>query len=81
MELPFMANNVSLMREMTGGTERAYKFQEIISDIWIAFIKTGNPNVKGIPAWPAYTEENGATMVLDDNCVVRGHLDDALLEL
>ena len=81
MELPFMSNNVSLMREMTGGTARAYRFQETVSDIWLAFIKTGDPNVKGIPSWPAYTEENGATMVLDDKCVLRGHLDDALLGL
>lgn len=79
MELPFMLNNVSLMREMTGGTERAYKFQEVISDIWLAFIKTGNPNIKSIPEWPAYTAENGATMILDDVCTVRNHHDSKIL--
>ncbi len=51
MELPFMLHNVSLQREMTGATEKAYKFEKLISSIWLAFIKTGNPNVKGLPLW------------------------------
>ena len=49
MELPFMLHNVSLQREMTGASDRAYKFERLISSIWLAFIKTGNPNTKGVP--------------------------------
>ena len=74
-----MFNNVQNMREMTGGSDRAYKFQQTVSDIWLSFIKTGNPNVKGIPTWEAYSEENGFTMVLDDVCRGVSHLDDALI--
>ena len=29
-----------------------------VSDAWIAFAKTGNPTVKGLIEWPAYTEQN-----------------------
>ena len=79
MELPFMFNNVQNMREMTGGTDRAYKFQETVSDIWLSFIKTGNPGIQGIPAWEPYSAENGFTMVLDDECRGVRHLDDTLL--
>ncbi|MBQ6243965.1 MAG: carboxylesterase/lipase family protein [Bacteroidales bacterium] len=79
MELPFMFNNVQNMREMTGGTDRAYKFQETVSDIWLSFIKTGDPNIPGIPTWEPYSEENGFTMILDDVCHGARHHDDALI--
>ena len=79
MELPFMFNNVQNMREMTGGTDRAYQFQKTVSDIWLSFIRTGNPNIKGIPVWEPYSEENGFTMILDDVCRAARHHDDALL--
>jgi len=80
MELPFMFNNVQNMREMTGGSDRAYAFQEKVSDAWLAFIKTGNPNNPGMPQWEPYSAENGFTMVLDDTCHGERHMDDALLE-
>ncbi len=80
MELPFMFNNVQNMREMTGGTDRAYRFQETITDIWLSFIRTGDPNIKGIPVWEPYSEENGFTMILDDRCRPALHHDEALLK-
>jgi para-nitrobenzyl esterase len=81
MELPFMFNNVSLQREMTGGEARAYKFQEAVSDAWLSFIKTGDPNTPALPQWEPYNEADAPTMVLDDKSCLVHHLDDALLEL
>ncbi|MBQ1619270.1 MAG: carboxylesterase/lipase family protein [Bacteroidales bacterium] len=81
MELPFMANNVSLMREMTGGSDRAYRFQEVVSNIWLAFIKTGNPNIAGLPAWEEYSAESAPTMILDDKCELVHHVDDDLIKV
>jgi para-nitrobenzyl esterase len=34
-------------------------------------MKTGNPNGGGLPEWPAFTVENGETMVLNDTCEVK----------
>lgn len=80
MELPFMLHNVSLQREMTGASAEAYKFEQVISSIWISFIKTGNPNVKGLPKWEPYNEQTGVTMVLDNKCRAVQHLDDDLMK-
>ena len=80
MELPFMFNNVALQREMTGGTERAYKFQEMVSDAWLSFIKTGKPAAKGMPEWEAFNEKDCPTMILDDECRLEYNFDKAFIE-
>ncbi len=81
MELPFMLHNVSLQREMTGASPAAYKFEKLISSIWLAFIKTGNPNVKGMPKWEPYNAETGVTMILDNKCYPLQHHDRELMQM
>lgn len=81
MELPFMLHNVSLQREMTGASPEAYRFEKLISDIWLAFIKTGNPNTPAIPEWKPYDEQTGITMILDNTCYPLSHHDKELLDL
>jgi para-nitrobenzyl esterase len=41
-----------------------------VSDAWVAFARTGDPNHPDIAHWPAYTFDERATMVLDDDCHV-----------
>ncbi|MBQ7683557.1 MAG: carboxylesterase/lipase family protein, partial [Bacteroidaceae bacterium] len=81
MELPFMLHNVSLQREMTGASPAAYKFEQLVSSIWLAFIKTGNPNTKGLPEWEPYNEQTGVTMILDNKCEPRQHHDRELMQM
>lgn len=81
MELPFMLNNVALQREMTGSTPEAYVFEDLVSNIWLSFIKTGDPNVKGLPTWEPYNAESGPTMILDNSCRLEHNHDKALLGL
>ena len=83
-EIPFVFDNVSLMEEATGGGKSAQLLADKISQAWINFARSGNPNgpVKtGLPQWPTYTEENGATMILDNKSEVRYHHDDDLMKL
>ncbi len=81
MELPFMLHNVSLQREMTGASPAAYRFEKLVSSIWLSFIKTGNPNVKGMPKWEPYNVETGVTMILDNKCYPLQHHDKELMQL
>jgi para-nitrobenzyl esterase len=81
MELPFMFNNIAMARPLTGGGEEAYALADRISSAWISFVKTGNPNHAGLPEWPAYTAENGSSMIFDNQAEVRNHHDQALVDL
>jgi para-nitrobenzyl esterase len=48
-------------------TEADYKLSNRILDYWTNFIKTGNPNTKELPEWPAYTEKTSFVMELNIN--------------
>ncbi len=80
-EIPFVFNNIHLSGEATGATKEAYALADKMSQSWINFARSGNPNAKGLPEWPSYTRENGATMIFDNSSVVRYHHDDKLLKL
>ena len=50
----------------TGGGIRPRKLSEKMSGSLLQFMKTGNPDKGGLPAWPRYTSQKGEVMVLDD---------------
>jgi para-nitrobenzyl esterase len=81
MELPFVFNNVARCEEMTGGGKEAYVLADKMSQAWINFARTGNPNHKGLPNWPTYTTANTATMHFDNQCVVKPQMDKELYDL
>ncbi|WP_121355696.1 carboxylesterase/lipase family protein [Flavisolibacter nicotianae] len=81
MELPFVFDNIDRCREMTGGGKDAKVLADKMSQAWINFARTGDPNAKALQAWPKYTAENGATMFFDNKCEVRYHHDKELLQV
>jgi para-nitrobenzyl esterase len=81
MEIPFVFNNIARCANMTGGNKDAYELAGKMSDAWIQFAKTGNPNHKGLPIWPKYNASNTATMHFNNKCEVMPQLDKELFEL
>ncbi|MEM6765833.1 MAG: carboxylesterase/lipase family protein [Bacteroidota bacterium] len=81
MELPFVFDNIDRAENMTGGGEEAHVLADKVSQAWINFARTGNPNHAKIPVWEAYTSENGTTMFFDNECQVRHHHDKAFMEI
>ena len=74
-ELPFVFNNIALSEMATGGGEKAQALADKMSQAWVNFARTGNPG------WEAYTRENGATMLFDDEPVLTHHHDDELIKI
>lgn len=75
LDIPLAFNTVDLRADWTGNTKAAWELADKMSSAWINFVKTGNPNVKGVlPEWEPYTAENGVTMYFDDQCsIVNNH--------
>lgn len=77
IDICFWYANTDRMYTHTGGGARPRRLSEKMSDSLLAFMKTGDPNTGSLPGWPAYTRENGETMVLNDTCEVKNDPDRA----
>lgn len=80
-EIPFVMNAIDKAQHATGGGEQAKKLAKTMSTAWANFAKTGNPNGGDLPQWDAYTPQNGATMIFDNEVKQVHHHDDKLLKL
>lgn len=65
LDLPLLMDNVTLSPRLTGNGPEAHAMAEIISETYIAFARTGNPNNPKIPHWPAYEIPKRSVMVMD----------------
>jgi para-nitrobenzyl esterase len=70
-EIAFTFDNAEICDHYSGGTAEALLLSKQISSAWVNFARTGNPDHKGLPHWPAYTSEQRATMYFDTPCTVR----------
>src|SRR5580700_6891479 len=66
---------VDRCENMTGGGSEAHQLAAKISQAWISFARTGNPNHYGLRKWPAFTTAQGSTMVFDNGCRVENNAD------
>ncbi len=80
-EIAFVMNNVTDYEFATGGQKEAQELADKMSQAWINFAKTGNPNVKGMAKWEAFTRENGAVMIFDNKIEQKYKHDEELMRL
>ncbi|MDD4590093.1 MAG: carboxylesterase family protein [Parabacteroides sp.] len=77
LDISFWFLNTDLMLTHTGGGVRPRALSYRMADALLNFARTGNPNCISLPMWPRYTEQNGETMILNDNCEVKNDPDRA----
>lgn len=75
LDICFWYYNTDLMYTHTGGGARPRKLSAMMADSLLKFMRTGNPNGGGLPAWDSYTSEKGETMILDDLCALKNDPD------
>jgi para-nitrobenzyl esterase len=56
---------VQAAKRLTGGGPEAMALADKVSDTWIAFAKTGNPNQPKMPRWSAFNAAERPTMVFN----------------
>ncbi len=66
VELPFVFNNIAEQPEEVGNGPELQPLADKMSGAWAAFARTGNPNVIGTPKWLPYTENERATMIINN---------------
>ncbi|MGB6973904.1 MAG: carboxylesterase family protein [Terracidiphilus sp.] len=65
LDIPLSLDTVSVAGGMTGDGAEARHLATAMSDAWIAFAATGNPNHAGLPRWPAYDLAERSTLLWD----------------
>ena len=58
-------NNVEEARNFMGRGDEPQVVADQMSEAWLAFARTGDPNAPGLPHWPAYDAASRATMMFD----------------
>ncbi len=71
MEIPFVFNHIDVSESMVGPINPKMRELEAASaGAWASLARTGNPNHKALPNWPAYTPAKRAVMIFDTPCRV-----------
>ena len=65
IDIPFMFKNVDKAAVLTSHEPDAFEIERQMSNAWIAFARTGDPNSADLPTWPQYDSTARATMVFD----------------
>lgn len=65
LEIPLVFRTVESNRMFMGPGEAPLALSDLMSDAWIAFARTGDPNTAALPDWPRYDTRRRATMVFD----------------
>jgi para-nitrobenzyl esterase len=63
-DIPFAMTNYN-SSSMAGDRPEHAAMAKLMSDTWVRFAETGDPNNPGIPEWRPYTPDERVTMVLD----------------
>ena len=66
LDIPLVFDNIAQPGSITGVSSDAQAMADQMSDAFIAFARSGNPNHVGIPSWEPYTLARRQTMVFNN---------------
>ena len=66
-ELPFFFNTIEAeKRKVPEITPEVAHLEDVMSDYWVNFAYTGNPNGEGLPVWHSFAEANEPCMIFNE---------------
>ena len=78
-EVPYSFNNLGFVKRPWLASD--HQLANNMSDYWVNFVKSGNPNGKGLPEWPAFDINKKNIMVLAEILTSKKMPDAERLEL
>jgi para-nitrobenzyl esterase len=71
IDLSWVLDDTPFSSSFDGGGPEVERLARQMSDAWVAFARSGNPNSPALPQWPSYRPEAGrATLLFDNTCRV-----------
>jgi len=71
-EVPYALHTLHLWKR--NWQPHDYEVQDLLSSYWLNFIKTGNPNGKGLPEWKKYEQKEGFILEVKNDAVSKSGL-------
>ena len=68
LDIPFIWENIDITVSMNGSGPERQPLADKMSNAWVNFARTGNPNHKLLPKWEPFTLEHRATMIFNNEC-------------
>ncbi len=65
IDIPLAFDNVDKPGAISGSGPVAQQMADVVSETFLAFARTGDPNNARIPAWPVYTLDRRSTLIFD----------------
>jgi para-nitrobenzyl esterase len=80
LELAFVFGTLRSLglRPLFGASSAALALSDRIQSAWLAFARSGDPNVEGAGAWPIYRPDTGRVALLGGSAPTDGAMDSAL---
>jgi para-nitrobenzyl esterase len=66
IEIPFVFNNIAIAGPLISKLPEANALAAKVSASWVAFARTGNPNVRQLPNWPVYSAAKRDTLLFNN---------------
>jgi len=68
LDIPFIWENIDITVSMNGSGPERQPLADRMSNAWVNFARSGNPNHKLLPKWEPFTLEQRATMIFNNEC-------------
>jgi len=70
-DIPYVMGTLDAGPEPAGITPGDRQVSRLMTDYWVQFARTGDPNGPGLPAWPAFEPGPAPVLEIGDTVVVR----------
>jgi para-nitrobenzyl esterase len=66
VEIPFVFHNIDIAGPLISKMPEAHALADKVSSAWVAFARSGDPNVPGLPKWAGYSAASRDTMLFNN---------------